>query len=115
MTYLFDLELVQHWDYKRLISKGDDGHPDMMAFIWVERDWQYFIANALSLDSCELYSCHHWQQLSTDDDVPPDNIELTIPQHKAAEVSYRTCGMIDLHNQHCQDNLKMESKLEIKK
>ena len=87
----------------------------MMAFIWVDGDWQYFIANAWSLDSCEPYSCHRWQQVSNDNDMPPDNIELTIPQPKDAKVHYTACGMIDLHNWLCQDNLKMEKKLETKK
>ena len=31
------------------------------------------------------------------------------------EVYYRTCGVIDQHNRHCQDNLKTEKKLETKK
>ena len=100
MTYLMNLELVQHGDYKGLISKRSNRHPDMMAFVWVDRDWQYLIANALSLDSGERYSCHHCQQVSTDDDAPLDNVELTIPQPKAAEVYYRAYGAINLHNQH---------------
>ena len=60
VTYLSNLELVQCGDYKGQISKSNDRHPDMMAFIWVDRDWQYFIANASSLDSGELYSYHCW-------------------------------------------------------
>ena len=36
-------------------------------------------------------------------------------QPKATEVYYRTCGVIDQHNRHHQDNLKTEKKLEMKK
>ena len=60
--------------------------------------------------SFQFFSVNHWQQVSTDDNAPPDNIELTILQPKA-EVYYRTCGAFDLHH---QDN-KMEKKLETKK
>ena len=40
MTYLSNLELVQCGDYKRLISKSTDGYPDIMVFVWVNRDFQ---------------------------------------------------------------------------
>ena len=53
--------------------------------------------------------------MSLELDALPENVELTIPQPKATEVYYRTCGVIDQHNQHRQDNLKTEKKLEMKK
>ena len=48
-------------------------------------------------------------------DALPETMELTILQPKVTEVYYRTCGVIDQHNQHRQDNLKTEKKLETKK
>ena len=48
-------------------------------------------------------------------DALPENVELTIPQPKATEVYYRTCGVMDQHNRHRQDNLKTKKKLETKK
>ena len=53
--------------------------------------------------------------MSLELDALPENVELTIPQPKAAEVYYRTCDVIDQHNRHRQDNLKTEKKLETKK
>ena len=53
--------------------------------------------------------------MSLELDALPENVELTIPQPKATEVYYRTCGVIDQHNRHHQDNLKTEKKLETKK
>ena len=53
--------------------------------------------------------------MSLELDALPENVELTILQPKAMEVCYRTCGVIDQHNQHRQDNLKTEKKLETKK
>ena len=80
-------------------------------------DWDrhYFNASAASLDSGIPYSHNRWYQVSLELDALPENVELTIAQPKVMEVYYWTCGVIDEHNQHCQDNLKTEKKLETKK
>ena len=75
----------------------------------------YFVASASSLDSGIPYSHNRWHQVSLELDALPENVELTIPQPKATEVYYWTCSVIDQHNQHRQDNLKIEKKLETKK
>ena len=115
MSYLSNLELVQHGDYKGLVARGTDGQPTMLSFVWMDRECHYFIASASSLDSGILYSRNRWRQVSLELDALPENMELTIPQPKATEVYYRTCGVIDQHNRHCQDNLKTKKKLETKK
>ena len=115
MSYLSNLELVQGGDYKGLVARGTNGQPTMLSFIWMDWDCCYFVASASSLDSGIPYSRNRWCQVSLELDALPENVELTIPQPKAAEVYYRTCGVIDQHNQHCQDNLKTEKKLETKK
>ena len=115
MSYLSNLELVQHGDYKGLVARGTDGQPTMLLSVWMDRDRHYFIASVSSLDSGILYSCSRWRQVSLELDALPENVELTIPQPKATEVYYQTCSVIDQHNQHCQDNLKTEKKLETKK
>ena len=115
MSYLSNLELVQHGDYKGLVARGTDGQPTMLSFIWMDWDRRYFIASASLLDSGILYSHNRWRQVSLELDALPENMELTIPQPKAMEVYYQTSGVIDQHNRHCQDNLKTEKKLETKK
>ena len=115
MSYLSNLELVQHGDYKGLVARGTDGQPTMLSFIWMDQDCHYFITSASSLDSGIPYSHNRWRQVSLELDALPENMELTIPQPKAMEVYYQTCGVIDQHNQHRQDNLKTEKKLETKK
>ena len=115
MSYLSNLELVQHGDYKGLVARGTDGQPTMLLFVWMDRDCRYFIASAPSLDSGIPYSRNRWRQMSLELDALPENMELTILQPKATEVYYRTCGVIDQHNRHRQDNLKTEKKLETKK
>ena len=115
MSYLSNLELVQHGDYKGLVARGTDRQPTMLSFIWMDWDCRYFVASASSLDSGILYSWNRWCQVSLELDALPENVELTIPQPKAMEVYYRTCGVIDQHNRHRQGNLKTEKKLETKK
>ena len=115
MSYLSKLELVQCGDYKGLVARGTDRQPTILSFVWMDRDRHYFIASASSLDSGIPYSRNRCCQVSLELDAPPENMELTILQHKATEVYYRTFSNIDQHNQHCQDNLKTEKKLETKK
>ena len=115
MSYLSNLELVQHGDYKGLVARGTDGQPTMLSFIWMDQDCHYFIASASSLDSGIPYSHNRWCQVSLELDALPENVELTILQPKATEVCYQTCGVIDQHNRHRQDNLKTKKKLETKK
>ena len=98
MSYLSNLELVQHGDYKGLVARGTDGQPTMLSFIWMDRDCRYFVTSASSLDSGIPYSRNRWRQVSLELDALPENVELTIPQPKAMEVYNRTCGVIDQHN-----------------
>ena len=115
MSYLSNLELVQHGGYKGLVSRGTDGQPTMLSFIWMDWNCHYFVASVSSLESGIPYSHNRWLQVSLELDALPENVELTIPQPKVTEVYYRTCGVIDQHNRHHQDNLKTEKKLETKK
>ena len=98
MSYLSNLELVQHGDYKGLVASGANGQPTMLLFIWMDRDCCYFVASASSLDSGILYSGNRWRQVSLELDAMPENVELTIPEPKATEVYYRMCSVIDQHN-----------------
>ena len=115
ISYLSNLELVQRGDYKGLVARGTDGQPTMLSFIWMDWDHRYFVASASSLESGIPYSCNRWHQVCLELDALPENVKLTILQPKATEVYYWTCGVIDQHNRHRQDNLKTEKKLETKK
>ena len=106
MSYLSNLESVQHGDYKGLVAMGADGQPTMLSFVWMDRGHHYFVASASSLDSGNPYSHNRLHQVSLELDTLPENVELTIPQPKATEVYYWTYSVIDQHNRHRQDNLK---------
>ena len=56
MSYVSNLELVQHGDYKGLVARGANGQPTMLSFIWMDWDRHYFITSASSLDSGIPYS-----------------------------------------------------------
>ena len=114
MSYLSNLELVQHGDYNGLVARGTNGQPTMLSFIWMDRDHHYFIACVIVRFWHSVFS-EQWCQVSLELDALPENVELTIPQPKVTEVYYRTCGVIAQHNRYRQDNLKTEKKLETKK
>ena len=98
MSYLSNLELVQHGDYKGLVARGTDGQPTMLSFIWMDQDCHYLVTSVSSLDSGILYSHNRWCQVSLELDALPENVELSILQPKAMEVYFQTCGIIDQHN-----------------
>ena len=81
------------------------GKPWIMAFVWVDRDRRYFTSTASPLTDGVAYSCWRWRQpeLSLEDMGLPNNQDavrqqLTVPQPKACEIYYNTCGAIDQHN-----------------
>jgi hypothetical protein len=43
---------------------------------------------------------------------PPERVEFTIAQPRAAEIYYSTCGKIDQHNRRRHDSLMLERKIE---
>lgn len=113
-AYLSGLELQQRGDRKALISKSADGVPNMTAFVWMDRERRYFIASASSIDEGVPYSRRRLRQVNEETDAEPEMVDLVVPQPKAAEIYYRTCGLIDQHNRHRQDTLQIEKKLETK-
>jgi hypothetical protein len=56
MTYLSRVELQDRGDRKGLIKRGDDGQPSVLAFVWMDRQRQYFISTASSLDAGTPYT-----------------------------------------------------------
>ena len=103
------------WGLQGTGSQGNRWATHNAVVVWMDRNRRYFIASASSLDSGIPYSRNRWRQVLLELDALPENVELTIPQPKATEVYYRTCGVIDQHNRHREDNLKTEKKLETKK
>lgn len=110
-TYLSALELVERGDRCGLIAKDPDGIPKMLAFVWMDRNRRYFIANTSSLQEGAPYSRIRWRQVDTMANADASRVELTIPQPIACEIYYDTCAGIDRHNRMRQDDLMLERKL----
>ena len=56
MAYLLRVALQDRGDRKGLITRGDDGQPSVLAFVWMDRQRQYFISTASSLDAGTPYT-----------------------------------------------------------
>jgi hypothetical protein len=113
MRFLSSVELNHRGDRIGLVSNGQQTRdPTMLAFVWMDRQMRYFIASASSLEAGTPYKRWRWRQVDTNPNADPTNVELLVPQPKAAELYYSACGMIDRHNRARQDRLGLESKLE---
>ena len=98
-------------DFRGLVSVGD-GSNSLLAFVWMDRNWRYFISMTSSLENGVPYTRERWRQAdTTTPDAPPKRVKLKIPQPKSAEIYYSTCTLIDRHNRARQDDLMLEQKL----
>ena len=123
MKYLSDLELTEGRGQREGLVMKTFGRPWIMAFVWVDRDRQYFISTASTLKDGKPYDRIRWRQPEpspeesaagdTEAASQQDAIcqELTVVQPEACD---STCDAIDQHNQHRQDTLSMERKHQTK-
>ena len=115
MRYLTSLELENRGDLRGLVAEDENGKPELLAFVWMDRDRRYFISTTSSLERGTPAIRTRWRQVedvATNEE--PERVELIIPQPKATEIYYNTCAGVDMHNRSRQDNLKLERKLETK-
>lgn len=110
-TYLSNLELENRGDRQGLFSRDASGTPELLAFVWMDRDRRYFIASASSLEEGAAYARDRWRQVDTTINASPQRVQLTVPQPKACELYYSTCAAVDQHNRDRQATLQIEKKL----
>jgi hypothetical protein len=111
-TYIEALELSNRGDYEGVVTLGENGLPEMMAFVWMDRERWYFIANTSLLEAGSPYKKSRWRQIApVESNEDPVRVEMTIPQPMAAELFYLVAATIDRHNRSRQDNLRLERKL----
>ena len=113
-SWLSTREFAERGNRKGLICYDEHGIPELLAFVWMDRDRRYFISNTSSLDEGRPYHRQRWRQVDPAPNAEPERVDLVVPQPKAAEIYYDTCGKIDQHNRHRQDVLQLERKLETK-
>jgi Transposase IS4 len=115
-AYLSGLDLLGgRGDRRAVVARDANGNPNLLAFVWVDREWRYFIASASSMSPGTPYVRRRWRQLEEDAYTLPENVELIVPQPQAAEVYYSCCAKIDQHNRHRQDTLGLEKVWKTKK
>jgi hypothetical protein len=114
MKALGEKELVDRGDRYGLVSI-EAGRPKYLAFVFVDRNRQYFIATAGSLDPGEPCIRTRWRQLAhVDSNLPPEQLRLEIPQPNCSAIYYNTCAKIDNHNRDRSDTLRLEKKFATK-
>jgi len=99
LSYLSTVELANKGDFKGVVNIDKNTNYKLLSFVWVDREFCYFISNCSSLLPGMPYSQTRWRQV---DDlttgIEPDRLDVTIPQPKCAEIYYEACAMIDRHN-----------------
>jgi hypothetical protein len=58
---------------------------EMAAFVWMDREYGYFISTTGSLEAGTPYTRCRWRQLDPSPDAPPQRVQMTIQQPKIAE------------------------------
>lgn len=127
MQYLSRVELEEEREGRgqrvRVMRNEEGRPPNMMSFVWVDRERRYFISTASTLKDGVPYSQTCWRQPGYNEDeeeedkdnnVEAEQQELTVPQPEACEIFYDTCTAIDCHNCCRQQVLQMEKKLQTK-
>jgi Transposase IS4 len=111
-AYLSAQELGERGDRLGLLSNNDQGRPNLLAFVWLDKDRRYFIATCSSLQEGQPHIRQRWRQLVSDLTTPPEKVELTVPQPVATETYYAACQKIDQHNRDRQATLGLERKFK---
>ena len=111
-AFLENSQLSNKGDCKGCITKNAEGDPEMMAFVWLDRDRRMFITSCSSLKDGTPMVRHRWRQPGDDVEGDPTFVEETINQPEACELYYYCCSMVDRHNRHRQQVLDLEKTLK---
>jgi hypothetical protein len=108
MAYLGQYVLGAKGSRHGLLAKDKNGHLELLAFVWADRDRRYFIASGSSMAEGTRECRQRCRQIIQDDFSPPEKVDIIVQQPKAAEVYDSTCGKIDQHNRNHQATLGLE-------
>jgi hypothetical protein len=112
--FLTSVELPNRGDFVALRSNATENSPELGALVWMDRERRYFISTTGSFEWGTPYQQCRWRQVNQEPNAAPQQVMFTITQPKIAEMYYATCGAIDRHNRLCQDDLRIEKKIETK-
>ena len=108
------IELAQKGLWKGCFDLDNEKKLEKFAFVWVDRDWRYFILDSSSLKPGMPYSRDRIRQLGG---IPNSNtfcFEFEINQPRMAEIYYSRNPKIDESNHTRQDDFRLERKLQTK-
>ena len=105
-------ELEERGSFKALFHhKIHESDPDIMAFIWMDRDRRCFVSTCSNLRDADPIIRTRWRQVSpVEDNEDPVPVTLSIPVPNCAQLYYDNCGKIDQHNRIRQAGLCIEKK-----
>ena len=113
--YLSTVELAQKGGYKGVLSIHPTTGYTLIVFVWVDREYHYFISNCCSLSQGLPYTRTRWRQIDdVETHIEPDRL-ITIPQPKCAEEYYSSCTMVDIHNMSRQQVLDIKKNYRTQK
>jgi hypothetical protein len=95
------------------LNRDEGGTVDLPAFVYCDRNRQYFIASCSNISLGRQIQRTRVQQLTdvdTNDD--PVRVDMALDCPKVASTYYSTCGKIDQHNRCRQDTLNLEKKIQ---
>ena len=80
-------------EQESLITFDEHKRAMLLAILWVDIEWQYFVGNAKGIDPGEPQYREQWQQVNKDDAFsPPEKAEMEIDQHKMVKTYYKKCS-----------------------
>jgi Transposase IS4 len=76
-------------------AKDVHGNPELMAYVWVDKDRRYFLSSCSSMADGTPIKRERWRQTTRDRSTRPVLVHITIPQPQATQIYYEVCGKID--------------------
>ena len=88
MVKLYEIELARRGLWNGYFALDNKKKLDKFAFVWVDRDWRYFISNKPSLKPVMPYARDRLIQVDDSPNADPVRVEFEINQPRVAEKYY---------------------------
>ena len=110
--YLNEVQLNGKGSQVALWHEAEEtGKPNLLAFVWCDRDRRYFISSCSNMRSAPpILRTRLRQTTPVASNMDPVKVQLEVPLPNAANLYYNSCGRIDQHNRLRQDGLNIEKK-----
>ena len=109
---LSEIDLAHSGLWKGYFSLDDNTKLDKFAFVWVDRDWGYFIYDTPSLNPGVPYAMDRLIHVNDSPNADQLRVEFDINQPRVDERYYSINTKIDESNRTRQDDFQLERKLQ---